>query len=220
MKGISMPNPASKSIKSLLSEMPLIAILRGIKPAEAPQVAKVLIDAGFRIIEVPLNSPNPIESIRRMVHELGDQALFGAGTVTDPLSIAEIKAAGGRVIVSPHLDADIVNLTKKSELFSIPGVATPSEAFTALAAGADALKLFPGEACPPKVLKAIKVVLPPQTLLLPVGGINHGNMADYWQAGAAGFGIGSNLYAPGRNVEEIALRANELVVAMNSIRGG
>ena len=215
-----MPTSAPKSIKSLLTEMPLIAILRGIKPAEAPQVAKVLIDAGFRIIEVPLNSPNAIESIRRMVHELGDQALFGAGTVTDPLSIAEIKAAGGRVIISPHLNVDIVNLTKKSELFSIPGVATPSEAFTALAAGADALKLFPGEACPPKVLKAIKVVLPPQTLLLPVGGINQGNLADYWQAGAAGFGIGSNLYASGRNVEEIALRAKELVAAMNRIRGG
>ena len=214
-----MPMPASKSIKLLLSEMPLIAILRGVKPEEAPQVAKVLIDAGFRIIEVPLNSPSPIESIRRMVHELGDQALFGAGTVTDPLSIAEIKAAGGRVIVSPHLNVDIVNLTKKSELFSIPGIATPSEAFTALAAGADALKLFPGEACPPNVLKAIKVVLPPQTLLLPVGGIDQGNMADYWQAGAAGFGIGPNLYAPGRKVEEIALRANELVAAINRIRG-
>ena len=155
-----------------------------------------------------------------MVHELGDQALFGAGTVTDPLSIAEIKAAGGRVIVSPHLNVDIVSLTKKSELFSIPGVATPSEAFTALAAGADALKLFPGEACPPNVLKAIKVVLPPQTLLLPVGGITQENMADYWQAGAAGFGIGSNLYAPGRNVEEIALRAKDLVAAINRIRGG
>ena len=215
-----MPIPDSMSIKSLLSEMPLIAILRGIKPEEAPQVAKVLIDAGFRIIEVPLNSPDPIESIRCMVHELGDQALFGAGTVLDPLSVAEIKAAGGQLIVSPHLNVDIVNLTKKSGLFSIPGVATPSEAFTALAAGADALKLFPGEACPPKVLKAINVVLPPQTLLLPVGGINQGNMADYWQAGAAGFGIGSNLYAPGRNVEEIAHRAKELVAAINRIRGG
>ena len=109
-------------------------------------------------------------------------------------------------------------ISLKSELFSVPGIATPSEAFTALAAGADALKLFPGEACPPKVLKAIKVVLSPQTLLLPVGGINQGNMADYWQAGAAGFGIGSNLYAPGRNVEEIAFRAKELVAVMNRIR--
>ena len=215
-----MPIPAPKTIKSLLTEMPLIAILRGIHPEEATQVAKVLVDAGFRIIEVPLNSPNPIESIRRMVHELGDQALFGAGTVTDPLSIAVIKAAGGRVVVSPHLDLEIVRVTKESRLFSIPGIATPSEAFSALAAGADALKLFPGEAIPPKVLKAVKVVLPPQTLLLPVGGINQGNLADYWQAGAAGFGIGSNLYAPGRNVEEIALRAKELVVAMNRIRGG
>jgi len=208
------------SIKSLLTEMPLIAILRGIKPEEAPQVAKLLIDAGFRIIEVPLNSPNPIESIRRMVHELGNQALFGAGTVTDPKSIAAVKAAGGRLIISPHLNVDIVNLTQKSKLFSIPGIATPSEAFTALAAGADALKLFPGEAIPPKVLKAIKVVLPAQTFLLPVGGITKENMADYWQAGAAGFGIGSNLYAPGRNVEEIALRAKELVAEINRIRGG
>ena len=215
-----MPTPAQMTIKSPLTEMPLIAILRGITPEEALRVAKVLIDAGFRIIEVPLNSPNPTESIRRMVHELGDQALFGAGTVTDPNSIAAIKAAGGRVIISPHLNLDIVKITKKSELFSIPGVATPSEAFGALAAGADALKLFPGEAIPPKVLKAIKVVLPAKTLLLPVGGINQENMADYWQAGAAGFGIGSNLYAPGRNVEEIALRAQELVAVMNRIRVG
>ena len=215
-----MPIPAPKTIKSLLTEMPLIAILRGIHPEEATQVAKVLVDAGFRIIEVPLNSPNPIESIRRMVHELGDQVLFGAGTVTDPLSIAVIKAAGGRVVVSPHLDLEIVRVTKESRLFSIPGIATPSEAFSALAAGADALKLFPGEAIPPKVLKAVKVVLPPQTLLLPVGGINQGNMADYWHAGAAGFGIGSNLYAPGRKAEEIALRAKELVAAINRIRGG
>ena len=214
-----MPTTANRTIRTALTELPLIAILRGIKPEEAPQVAKVLIDAGFRIIEVPLNSPNPIESIRRMVHELGDKALFGAGTVTDPDSIAAIKAAGGRVIISPHLNVDIVNLTKSSELFSIPGVATPSEAFTALAAGADALKLFPGEAIPPKVLKAIKVVLPPQTLLLPVGGINQGNLADYWLAGAAGFGIGSNLYAPGRKVEEIAHRSKELVAAINRIRG-
>ena len=219
MKGFSMPTTAPKTIKSLLTEMPLIAILRGIHPDEAPQVAKVLVEAGFRIIEVPLNSPDPIESIRHMVHELGDQALFGAGTVTDPNSIAAIKAAGGQLIVSPHLNADIVKITKKSELFSIPGVATPSEAFTALAAGADALKLFPGETIPPKVLKAIKVVLPPQTLLLPVGGINQENMADYWQAGAAGFGIGSNLYAPGRDIKKIAHRAKELVAAINKIRG-
>lgn len=215
-----MPISSPKTIESLLTEMPLIAILRGIHPEEATQVATVLIDAGFRIIEVPLNSPNPIESIRRMVYEMGDQALFGAGTVTDPDSIAAIKAVGGRVIISPHLDVDIVGITKNSELFSIPGIATPSEAFTALAAGADALKLFPGEAIPPKVLKAIKVVLPPQTLLLPVGGINQGNMADYWHAGAAGFGIGSNLYAPGRKIEEIGHRAKELVAAMNRIRGG
>ena len=188
-----MPTTANRTIQTALTELPLIAILRGIKPEEATPVAKVLIDAGFRIIEVPLNSPNPIESIRRMVHELGDQALFGAGTVTDPDSIAAIKAAGGRVIISPNLNVDVVSLTKSSELISIPGIATPSEAFTAIAAGADALKLFPGEAIPPKVLKAIKVVLPHQTLLLPVGGINQGNMADYWQAGAAGFGIGSNL---------------------------
>jgi 2-dehydro-3-deoxyphosphogalactonate aldolase len=154
-----------------------------------------------------------------MARELDDQALFVAGTVTNPKSIAAIKGAGGRLIISPHLNLDIVNLTKKSELFSIPGIATPSEAFTALAAGADALKLFPGEAIPPSVLKAIKVVLPPQTLLLPVGGIYQGNMVDYWKAGAAGFGIGSNLYAPGRNVEEIALRAKELVAAINRIRG-
>ena len=215
-----MPTTSPKTIKSLLTEMPLIAILRGIHPDEAPQVANVLVDAGFRIIEVPLNSPNPIESIRRMVQELGDQALFGAGTVIDPNSIAAIKAAGGQLIVSPHLNVDIVKITKKSKLFSIPGVATPSEAFSALAAGADALKLFPGEAMPPKALKAIKVVLPSQTLLLPVGGINQENMADYWQAGTAGFGIGSNLYAPGRNVEEIAHRAKELVVAISRIRGG
>ena len=215
-----MPTTANRTIQTALTELPLIAILRGIKPEEATPVAKVLIDAGFRIIEVPLNSPNPIESIRRMVHELGDQALFGAGTVTDPDSIAAIKAAGGRVIISPNLNVDVVSLTKSSELISIPGIATPSEAFTAIAAGADALKLFPGEAIPPKVLKAIKVVLPHQTLLLPVGGINQGNMADYWQAGAAGFGIGSNLYAPGRKVEEIAHRAKELVAAINRIRGG
>jgi len=165
----------SQPLRNLLTDMPLIAILRGIEPDLAPLVAKTLVDAGFRIIEVPLNSPKPIESIREMASKLRDQALFGAGTVTDPRSIADIKAAGGRVIISPHLDVNLVRKTKESGLVSIPGVATPSEAFFALNAGADALKLFPGELIQPHILKAMKVVLPPDTLLLPVGGINPEN---------------------------------------------
>lgn len=213
-----MPLTTNKSIRTMLNDMPLIAILRGVKPDEAPQVANVLIEVGFRIIEVPLNSPDPIESIRRMVDELGDQAIFGAGTVTDLQSIENIKNAGGKLIVSPNLDVKIVRETKNIGLISIPGVITPSEVFTAIEAGADALKLFPGEAIPPKVLKAIKVVVPTQTLLLPVGGVNNENMADYWNAGAAGFGIGSNLYAPGRSIEEIRLRARELVKVIQNIR--
>ena len=213
-----MPLSADKFIRVTLTQMPLIAILRGIPPEEAPRVAKVLIDAGIRIIEVPLNSPNPIDSIQRMVNELGEQAIFGAGTVTDPQSIAKIKAAGGKLIVSPHLDVEIVRATRNKGLVSIPGVATPSEALTALSAGANALKLFPGEALPPRVLRSIKVVLPLQTLLLPVGGITQENMADYWQAGAGGFGIGSNLYAPGRSIDEITRRARALVETINGLR--
>lgn len=211
---------AGQGLAQFLHEMPLIAILRGITPAEAEATGAALLAAGFRIIEVPLNSPEPMESIRRLADALGDVALIGAGTVLDPVAATEVAAAGGRLVVTPHFDPAVVAAAKAADCTVLPGVATPSEAFAALAAGADGLKMFPAEALPPAVLKAWRAVLPQGTRLIPVGGIVPETMAGYWRAGADGFGLGSALYRPGRSAEETGARADAFVRALSDLRDG
>ncbi|MBI0435027.1 2-dehydro-3-deoxy-6-phosphogalactonate aldolase [Roseomonas sp. KE0001] len=200
--------------RSHLERLPLIAILRGLRPEEAVPVGEALVRAGFAIIEVPLNSPRPLESIRRLQEAFGDRALIGAGTVTSPTAVAEVAAAGGRLIVMPHGDPAVVRAAKQAGLFCAPGVATPTEGFAALANGADALKLFPAEALGPAVLKAWRSVFPARTAFLPVGGITPEGMAPFLEAGAAGFGLGSALYRPGDAPEQVAARAVAFVAAL------
>ena len=197
--------------------LPLIAILRGIHPEEAEAVGDVLAAAGFRLIEVPLNSPRPLESIQRLTASLGDRCLVGAGTVMTPAQVTEVAAAGGRLIVMPHADVAVIRAAKAAGLLCTPGVATPTEAFAALAAGADGLKLFPAEQIGSNMLKAWRAVLPRDVLVLPVGGITPDNMAPWVAAGAQGFGIGSALYAPGLALPEIARRARAFAQAWAGI---
>jgi 2-dehydro-3-deoxyphosphogalactonate aldolase len=205
-------------LASAMAELPLVAILRGIRPAEAVDIAAALVEAGFRLIEVPLNSPEPFRSIELLAEKFGAAALVGAGTVMDAAAVARVVGAGGRLIVMPHSDPEVIRAAKAADAWCLPGVATPSEGFAALAAGADGLKLFPGEALPPAVVKAWKAVFPPEVPLLPVGGIAPETMAGYVAAGAAGFGIGSALYKPGIDAAEIRRRADAFARAWRAIR--
>jgi 2-dehydro-3-deoxyphosphogalactonate aldolase len=186
-----------------LAPLPLVAVLRGITPDEIPEVAQALSGEGFRILEVPLNSPRPFESIHRLAQLHGERCLVGAGTVLEPADVARVRDAGGRLIVMPHADTAVVREAKRLGLVCLPGVATPTEAFASLAAGADGLKLFPAEAMVPAVLRAWRAVLPPATLVFAVGGIRPDNMAPWWAEGAAGFGTGSNLYKPGASATQV-----------------
>lgn len=196
-----------------LRQCPLVAILRGIQPHEAEPVVSVLEEAGLRIVEVPLNSPDPLGSIRRLASRFGDRLLVGAGTVMTEGDVAAVAEAGGRLIVTPHADAVVVRAAKRLGLWAVPGFFTPAEAFAMLAAGADALKLFPAEGGSPAMLKALRAVLPQGTMVLPVGGIEAGNMAGWRAAGAAGFGIGSAIYKPGDGPEQVRLKAQALMAA-------
>jgi 2-dehydro-3-deoxyphosphogalactonate aldolase len=199
------------------AKLPLVAILRGLRPDEAVDIATVLFDAGFRILEVPLNSPSPLVSIERIAARFAERLLIGAGTVLDTRAVAQIAEAGARLVVSPNLEVEVVRAAKKLDLISIPGVATPSEAFAALAAGADALKLFPAEMIAPKVVRSIRAVLPKETRLIPVGGVAPENIPAYREAGADGFGIGSALFKPGMSVEEVAAAARKFVEVMQKM---
>ena len=196
-----------------LTQCPLVAILRGVKPEEAVAIGAALERQGVVIVEVPLNSPRPMESIAVLAREFGERLLIGAGTVMTPNQVAEIAAAGGKLIVTPHADATIVRTAKRHGLLSVPGFFTPSEAFAMLAAGADGLKLFPSEAASPAVLRALRAVLPAGTAVLPVGGIDATNMAAWRAAGAAGFGIGSAIYKPGDSPETVGAKAHALIAA-------
>jgi 2-dehydro-3-deoxyphosphogalactonate aldolase len=203
---------ASEHLDAALRQLPLVAILRGLTPDEAPAIGQALVQAGFTLIEVPLNSPEPLKSIATLAQQ-HPQRLIGAGTVLTPAQVREVHAAGGRLVVSPHVDASVLRQALDLGMACIPGVATPSEAFAALSAGAHALKLFPAEMITPAVLKSMRAVLPPQTALLPVGGIGPHNMAAYRAAGASGFGIGSALYAPGKTAQALASSAGQFIDA-------
>lgn len=206
-------------LKHWLQRCPLVAILRGVRPDEVDSIGAVLVECGFSIIEVPLNSPEPIASIRRLADRFGERALIGAGTVIEGRDVADIAGAGGRLVVMPHGDPAIIRRAKAAGLIVLPGFATPTEAFAALAAGADGLKLFPAEGNPPAVLKAMKAVLPPSIPVLPVGGITPEKMAAYWQAGARGFGLGSALYAPGMTADSVRERAQAFVAEIKKLQG-
>jgi 2-dehydro-3-deoxyphosphogalactonate aldolase len=188
------------------AQLPLVAILRGIQPREAQAIGEALAASSFRLIEVPLNSPQPLDSIAQLAAGRPD-CLVGAGTVLTAAQVRDVHAAGGRMVVSPNFNTDVVRETVRLGLVSLPGVLTASEAFAALDAGATALKLFPAEMIPPAALKALRAVLPAATRLLPVGGIAPSNMSAYRDAGASGFGIGSALYSPGLDAPEVARRA-------------
>ncbi len=197
-----------------LQRCPLVAILRGVRPDEAVAICAALEGQGIAIVEVPLNSPQPMESIALLARAFGERLLIGAGTVMTEAQVMEIAAAGGRLIVTPHADAAVVRAAKRHGLLAVPGFFTPTEAFAMLAAGADALKLFPAEAASPAVLRALRAVLPPGTAVLPVGGMDAPNLARWREASAAGFGIGSAIYKPGDSPEEVAAKAHGLVSAL------
>lgn len=196
-----------------MQALPLVAILRGVRPEEVEGIAGALIAEGFRLIEVPLNSPEPLASIGRLVARFGGEAVIGAGTVLTPEGAEAVAATGAGLVVAPNADAAVIRAAKAKGLACLPGVATPTEAFAALAAGADALKAFPAEALPPPVIKAWRAVLPKDAAILPVGGIEPGTMAAYRAAGATGFGLGSALYKAGMGAEEVRQRAAAFVAA-------
>jgi 2-dehydro-3-deoxyphosphogalactonate aldolase len=196
----------------------LIAILRGITAAEAVAAAAALIDAGITSIEVPLNSPDPFDSIRMMVESHGDDALIGAGTVLTPDDVGRVAMVGGKLIVSPNTDPRVIVATKTLGLQSWPGVMTPTECFTALKNGADGLKIFPGTLIGPEGLRAIRAVLPPGTQVYAVGGAGPDNFREWFKATADGFGIGSALYKPGMSTADIAARARDIVAAFDEAK--
>jgi 2-dehydro-3-deoxyphosphogalactonate aldolase len=207
-------NPA-QTLAQALTHLPLIAILRGLTPAEAPAIGQALVDKGFAIIEVPLNSPEPLQSIATLTR-LFPHTLIGAGTVLNAQQVQDVHAAGGRLVVAPNFNPAVVAQALALNMVVLPGVATPTEAFAALEAGAHGLKLFPAEMVSPATVKALRAVLPKNTALMPVGGITPDNMAAYRSSGASGFGLGSALYAPGRSAEQVRLAAQNFV---NAFRG-
>ncbi len=198
---------------------PIIAILRGITPDEATPICAALIQAGIERIEVPMNSPAPLLSIKRMVDAFGETALIGAGTVLTTEVVQQVHDTGARLIVSPNADADVIRASKALGMQSFPGVLTPTECFAALAAGADGLKIFPGFLLGVEGLKAIKAVLPPEVPVYMVGGAGPDNFDQFIKAGAAGFGIGSNIYKPGYSVADVTARAKDVVAAYDEAKG-
>jgi 2-dehydro-3-deoxyphosphogalactonate aldolase len=201
-------------LRDWLARCPLVAILRGVRPEEVEAIGDALLGEGIAVIEVPLNSPEPIESIRRLAARCGGRALVGAGTVLDPADCARIAAAGGQLVVTPHADPEVVRAAKAAGMLAVPGFMTPAEAFALLKAGADGLKLFPAEAASPAVVKALLAVLPKGTAILPVGGMEPATLAPWRAAGAAGFGIGSAIYKPGDDAAAVGAKARALVQAL------
>ena len=205
---------AIDTFRAKFAECPLIAILRGVRPSEVEAIGEALIGAGIWIIEVPLNSPDPLASIYRLAKRFGGDAVIGAGTVLCEHQVGQIADAGGQIVVSPNSDASVIRRAVAIGLISAPGFFTPSEGFAALNAGAHALKLFPAEAASPAMTRSLRAVLPEDLPLLVVGGITAPSMADYLAAGANGFGLGSALYRPGSSPAEVAGRARDFVAAL------
>ncbi|BEP43662.1 2-dehydro-3-deoxy-6-phosphogalactonate aldolase [Variovorax sp. V15] len=212
---MTAPTPLEK-FDAAMRELPLVAILRGLTPAEAADVGDAIVEPGFRLLEVPLNSPQPLESIALMRKRF-PQALVGAGTVLGAQQVREVHAAGGELIVSPNFNAEVVVEAVRLGMVCLPGVMTPTEAFGALAAGATGLKLFPAELASPAVVKALLAVLPAGTPVMPVGGISPTNMAEWRAAGAAGFGIGSSLYKPGKQAAAVREDTRKFVAAWKGL---
>jgi 2-dehydro-3-deoxyphosphogalactonate aldolase len=207
---MTQPTNPAPVLNQALAQLPLIAILRGLTPTEAPAIGQALVDSGFAIIEVPLNSPEPLHSIATL-SRLFPNTLIGAGTVLNAQQVKDVHATGGRLVVAPNFNPAVVAQALALNMVVLPGVATPSEAFAALDAGAHGLKLFPAEMISPATVKALRAVLPKDAALMPVGGITPDNMAAYRQAGASGFGLGSALYAPGRSAEQVRAAAQNFV---------
>jgi 2-dehydro-3-deoxyphosphogalactonate aldolase len=205
-------------VKAWLERCPLIAILRGIQPAEAEAIGSALERAGIAIVEVPLNSPSPFESISILSQKFGSRMLVGAGTLTKPSQVDEVAKAGGQLIVTPHADTSIVRAAKQAGMIAAPGFFNPTEAFALLDAGADALKLFPAEVLGPAMIKAVRAVLPKQTMVIPVGGVEGANVAQWMAAGASGLGVGSSLYKPGDDGETVEAKARILQDAVQACR--
>ena len=203
---------AQQKFAQALKTIPLVAILRGLAASEARAIGQALVSTGWSLIEVPLNSPQPLESIAELANEY-PQALVGAGTVLTPEDVRNVHAAGGQLIVSPNFNPAVVREGVRLGLVCLPGIMTASEAFGALEAGATGLKIFPAEMITPAVVKALRAVLPPATVLLPVGGITPENMRPYLDAGANGFGIGSALYKPGATAADVAGNAMTFIAA-------
>ncbi len=213
-----MTQDATQTFQQALQACPLIAVLRWISPDEVESVAEVLIDSGFRLLEVPLNSPSPYVSIEKLVRRFEGDALIGAGTVMSPDDVDRVGALGGRLIVMPHADVEVIRRSKLRGFACVPGVATPTEGFAALAAGAVGLKVFPAEAISPAVLKAWRAVFAKTIPLLPTGGIEPETMGAWVAAGASGFGVGGNLYAPGRSLDDIRSRARAYIDACAQLK--
>lgn len=205
---------AKELLHRYLDECPLVAIIRGVTPGEAQGIGEALYEGGIRIIEVPMNSPDPLKSIELLANRFGDRALIGAGTVIDPVDVARVRDAGGRLIVAPNTDTSVISAAASAEMVSNPGYFTPSEAFAALETGATALKLFPAEAATPAVLKAQLAVLPKDVTVLIVGGIKPDNMRPWLDAGAKGFGLGSGLYKPGQSSADTVEKARAYVAGL------
>lgn len=204
-------------LRPWLEPLPFFAVLRGLAPEEAPAIADVLFATGFRILEVPLNSPDPLKSIRVLAERFEGRALIGAGTVARTTEVDAVRQAGGRIIVMPHTDVTVIRHAVAEGLAVVPGAMTPGECFAALDAGAAGLKLFPAEIISPAAVRAIRAVLPREVLLFPVGGITPDKLAAYREAGADGFGLGSALYRPGASVLEVAERARAFAAAWRAM---
>jgi 2-dehydro-3-deoxyphosphogalactonate aldolase len=207
-------------VRAWLARSPLVAILRGIQPDEVELICSALERAGISIVEVPLNSPRPLESISILSRSFGDRMLIGAGTLTAPSQVEEVAAAGGRLIVTPHADTAIVRTAKCAGLFACPGFFNPTEAFALLDAGADALKLFPAEVLGPLMLKALRAVLPVSAIVVPVGGVDADQVAPWMAAGALGLGVGASVYRPGDDSTVVEAKARVLVSAVRACRNG
>ena len=205
---------AAELFEATFAQCPLIAILRGIRPEECEAIGDALFAGGIRIIEVPLNSPEPLASIERLSGKFGDEVLVGAGTVLRAEQVRDVAEAGGRLIVSPSVNSDVIRATVAAGLFSCPGYFTPSEAFEAIDSGAHALKLFPAEGASPALIKAQRAVLPREVRLIVVGGVGPDTMEPWIEAGANGFGLGSGIYKPGQTPEETLAKAQAFVAAL------